>query len=85
MASATILSHVEMMIRNGMTVELAPSLPRADDMASIEVAIYQAGGPTAQLSDIKEIAGNEIEYADIRLVRAHLSQMNGQHVADSSE
>ena len=85
MASATILSHVEMMIRNGMTVELAPSLPREDDMASIEVAIYQAGGPTAKLSDIKEIAGDEIEYADIRLVRAHLSQTNGQHVVDSSE
>ena len=85
MVSATILSHVEMMIRNGMTVELAPSLPRADDMASIEVAIYQAGGPTAKLSDIKEIAGDEIEYADIRLVRAHLTQTNGQEVVDSSE
>ena len=84
MASATILSHVEMMIRNGLTVELSPSLPRADDMASIEVAIYQAGGPAAKISDIKEIIGDEIEYADIRLVRAHLNQTNGQHVVQSS-
>ena len=82
LAVPTILSHVEMMTRNGMKVELVPSLPRAERMASIEAAIYQAGGPTAKLSEVKEFVGDQIEYEEIRLVRAYIAQTNGQQVSD---
>ena len=82
LAVPTILSHVEMMTRNGMKVKLVPSLPRAERMASIEAAIYQAGGPTAKLSEVKEFVGDQIEYEEIRLVRAYIAQTNGQHLSD---
>ena len=73
----TIVSHVEMMVTNGIDVELKPSLPRADRIPLIEKAIDQAGGPTAKLSNIYEIVGEDITYEEIRIVRAHLTQSNG--------
>ena len=73
----TIVSHVEMMVTNGIDVELAQSLPTADRIPSIEKAIEQAGGPTAKLSDIYDLVGEDITYEEIRIVRAHLTQSNG--------
>ena len=73
----TIVSHVEMMVANGMRVELQPSLPRTDRMVVIEAALEQAGGPEAKLSTVYENVGDDITYEDIRIVRAHLTQSNG--------
>ena len=73
----TILSHVEMMVANNVDVELAASLPRRDRMADIETAIHQAGGVTANLSDVMQVVGENYSYEDVRIVRAYLTQLNG--------
>ena len=74
LALGTIVSHVEMMVGNGMTVELASSLPRSDRMAKIESAIGAAGGIQAKLAEVMKILDEEIPYEDVRIVRAHLTQ-----------
>ncbi len=74
----TIVSHVEMMVSNGIDVELEPSLPRTDRKVVIEVAFDQAGGTEAKLSTVYENVGDDITYEDIRIVRAHLTQSNGK-------
>ena len=76
LALGTIVSHVEMMVGNGMTVELASSLPRSDRMAKIESAIGAAGGIQAKLAEVMKILDEEIPYEDVRIVRAHLTQSN---------
>ena len=73
----TIISHVEMMVSNGIDVDLAPSLPRTDRKVVIEAAFDQAGGPEAKLSSVYENVSDDITYEDIRIVRAHLTQSNG--------
>ena len=73
----TILSHVEMMVANNVDVELAASLPRRDRMADIETAIHEAGGVTANLSDVVQVVGEDYSYEDVRIVRAYLTQLNG--------
>ncbi len=74
LALGTIVSHVEMMVGNGMTVELASSLPRSDRMAKIESAIGEAGGIQAKLAEVMKVLDEEIPYEDVRIVRAHLTQ-----------
>ncbi|MYF78415.1 MAG: hypothetical protein F4180_00455, partial [Chloroflexi bacterium] len=74
----TIISHVEMMVSNGIEVDLEPSLPRTDRKVVIEAALDQAGGPEAKLSTVYENIGDDITYEDIRIVRAHLTQSNGK-------
>lgn len=74
LALGTIVSHVEMMVANGIDVDLRQSLPRADRMVVIEAAFDQAGGPEAKLSTVYENVGEDISYEDIRIVRAHLAQ-----------
>ncbi len=76
LAPGTITSHVEMMVSNGMRVDLTSSLPRKEDMGKIETAIYQAGGPSARLSEVMEFVGDEFSYDDVRIVRAHITQTN---------
>ena len=76
LALGTIVSHIEMMVGNGMTVELASSLPRSDRMAKIESAIGAAGGIQAKLAEVMKILDEEIPYEDVRIVRAHLTQSN---------
>ncbi len=73
----TIISHVEMMVSNGIEVHLEPSLPRTDRKVVIEAAFDQAGGPEAKLSSVYESVAEDITYEDIRIVRAHLTQSNG--------
>ncbi len=73
----TIISHVEMMVSNGIDVDLEPSLPRTDRMVVIEAAFDQAGGSEAKLSSVYESVAEDITYEDIRIVRAHLTQSNG--------
>ena len=73
----TIVSHVEMMVGNGIDVDLASSLPTTDRKVVIEAAFDQAGGLGAKLSSIYENVGDDITYEDIRLVRARLVQLNG--------
>ncbi len=73
----TIISHVEMMVSNGIEVDLEPSLPRTDRKVVIEAAFDQAGGPEAKLSSVYESVAEDITYEDIRIVRAHLTQTNG--------
>ena len=73
----TIVSHVEMMVANGIDVDLEPSLPRTDRKVVIEAAFDQAGGTEAKLSTVYENVGDDITYEDIRIVRAHLTQSNG--------
>ena len=72
------MSHVEMMVSNGIDVDLEPSLPRTERMVVIEAALDQAGGPEAKLSTVYENVGDDITYEDIRIVRAHLKQPNGK-------
>ncbi len=74
----TIVSHVEMMVSNGIDVALEPSLPRTDRMVVIEAALDQAGGPEAKLSTVYENVGDDITYEDIRIVKAHRAQSNGK-------
>ena len=74
LALGTIVSHVEMMVANGIEVDLRQSLPRTDRMVVIEAALDQAGGPEAKLSTVYENVGEDITYDDIRIVRAHLAQ-----------
>ena len=76
LAVGTIVSHVEMMVANGIEVDLRQSLPRTDRMVVIEAALDQAGGPEAKLSTVYENVGEDITYDDIRIVRAHLAQSN---------
>ena len=77
LAVGTIISHVEMMVSNGIEVDLEPSLPRTDRKVVIEAAFDQAGGPEAKLSSVYESVAEDITYEDIRIVRAHLTQSNG--------
>lgn len=74
----TVASHVEMMVANGMSVELESSLPGGAHLGKIEAAIYQAGGTSAKLSDVMDIIGGNYTYEDVRIVRAHILQLNGQ-------
>ncbi len=74
LAVGTIVSHVEMMVANGMDVDLQPSLPRTDRMVVIEAALEQAGGPEAKLATVYENVADDITYDEIRIVRAHLAQ-----------
>ena len=76
LAPGTITSHIEMMVSNGMSVDLTSSLPRKEDMGKIEAAIYQAGGASARLSEVMEFVGDEFSYDDVRIVRAHITQTN---------
>jgi len=73
----TIISHIEMMVSNGIEVDLEPSLPRTDRKVVIETALDQAGDPEAKLSSVYENVSDDITYEDIRIVRAHLTQSNG--------
>lgn len=73
----TIISHVEMMVSQGIEVDLAPSLPRTDRKVIIEAAFDQAGGPEAKLSSVYESVAEDITYEDIRIVRAYLTLTNG--------
>ena len=73
----TIISHVEMMVSNGIDVDLEPSLPRTDRMVVIEAALDQASGPEAKLSSVYESIAEDITDEDIRIVRAYLTQSNG--------
>ena len=77
LAPSTIASHIEMMVSNGMNVDLTSSLPREEEMGKIEAAIYQGGGPSARLSEVMELLGDEFSYDDVRIVRAHITQTNG--------
>ncbi len=77
LSPGTVVSHVEMMVANGINVALAPSLPRPDRFTIIEAALDHAGGPAAKLSTVYENVGDDITYEDIRIVRAHLTQSNG--------
>ncbi len=76
----TIISHVEMMVSNGISVELDSSLPRSKRSTIIEAAIDKAGGTTANLSDVMLIVGEDCSYEDVRIVRAHLTQTNDRRV-----
>ena len=78
LSMGTIVSHVEMMVSNGIDVDLEPSLPRTERMVVIEAALDQAGGPEAKLSTVYENVGDDITYEDIRIVRAHLTQSIGK-------
>ena len=78
LSMGTIVSHVEMMVSNGIDVDLEPSLPRTERMVVIEAALDQAGGPEAKLSTVYENVGDDINYEDIRIVRAHLTQSIGK-------
>ena len=73
----TIISHIEMMVSNGIDIDLAPSLPRTDRKVVIEAALDEAGGPEAKLSSVYENVADDITYEDIRIVRAHLTQSSG--------
>ena len=78
LALGTIISHVEMMVGNGMTVDLASSLPKSDRMAKIESAFSEVGGIQAKLAEVMKTLDDEIPYEDVRIVRAHLTQsING--------
>ena len=78
MTVGTIVSHIEMMVSNGINVALEPSLPSTDRMVVIEAALDQAGGTEAKLSTVYENLADDITYEEIRIVRAHLTQMNHQ-------
>ena len=77
LSPGTIVSHVEMMVANDIDVALAPSLPRPERFTIIEAALDHAGGSAAKLSTVYENVGDDITYEDIRIVRAHLTQSNG--------
>ncbi len=67
----TIVSHIEMMVSNGIDVELDTSMPTPTRTAQIESAFHQAGGESALLSETIEILGDEFNYDELRLVRAY--------------
>ena len=74
LAVGTIVSHIEMMVANGIEVDLEPSLPQTHRMVVIEAALDRSGGPEAKLSTVYESVGEDFTYDDIRIVRAHLAQ-----------
>ena len=72
------MSHVETMIANSIDVEFASSLPGQNEMEIIEYEVHQAVEPTAKLSDVKEMAGDDFSYEEIRIVKAHIAHSNGE-------
>ena len=76
LASGTVASHLERLIRSGEQIDLRPSLPGRDRIDQITDAFTTTG--SAYLSPVKEILGEDFTYDEIRLVRLYLEQQNGQ-------
>ena len=67
LSKATILAHVERIIKYGETVDLRPLLPPPERMEQIKAALKVAGDN--RLAPVKELLGNDYAYEEIRLVR----------------
>ena len=67
LSSATVLDHVERIVKSGENVNLNHLLPSPERMERIQAAL-RAAGPE-RLAPVKELLGDDYSYDELRLVR----------------
>ena len=75
----TIASHLEQLVEAGETLDLSHVLPSPDRVSAIEAAFKSTG--SGLLSPIRELLGDGYSYEELRLVRMHLRQSDGERLS----
>ena len=76
----TIVTHIEMLVQHGETLDLDPLLPGNHRLECIQDAFEKAG--YARLAPVKDLLGDDYSYEEIRLVRAYVRQQNDHRSVD---
>ncbi|MCX5893895.1 MAG: DNA helicase RecQ [Deltaproteobacteria bacterium] len=67
MSAATILAHIEKLVRSGEEIDLDYLKPPPEKCAQIAAAFQQSGG--AALSPVREMLGEQFSYEELRIAR----------------
>ncbi len=70
----TIVSHLELLARNGEELNLERHLPPPKQKEKIAAAFRELGGLETALRPLREMVGEDCSYEEIRLVRISLRQ-----------